>query len=140
MSFLTPQHKRWAANRKTSDRKRFKINHEVEYYLDLIEKQEGKCAFSDVPLHFDAQFGTAVKNGKGCHPLYASLDHTSPGSDSRGYGIVCYALNDVKGHLPHDCFVDLKVSGSWKRLMAEWRKQAALDPHDRRAFYSLLKQ
>jgi hypothetical protein len=76
----------------------------------------------------------------GCHPLYAALDHCAPGSDHEGHQIVSYALNDLKGHLPLDCFLALARTAAWQRLMGAWRQQAEDDPEDRRGFYAILRQ
>jgi len=84
--------------------------------------------------------GTPIAGKLGCHPLYAALDHTAPGSDHEGHRIVSYALNDLKGHLPHDCFVALAQTKAWSRLMELWRAQAAEDADDREGFYALLRQ
>src|SRR5205823_1505688 len=110
------------------------------YYLDLIARQGGRCAFSRVLLRFDAVSGTSIAGGLGCHPLYAALDHTAPGSDHEGHQIVSYALNDLKGHLPYDCFHALAQSPAWQRLMHAWRVQEAEDTEDREGFYALLRQ
>lgn len=129
----TKDQERWAINSK----KRY--GRTPDYYLELIRVQEGRCAFSGVTLFFDSTNGTPIKGGHGCHPIYAALDHTSPGTDERGHGIVSYALNDIKGHLPHDCFVALAETAAWQRLMTAWQLQARLDASDRKAFYALLK-
>jgi len=47
---------------------------------------------------------------------------------------VSYDLNDLKGHLPLDCFLELKAVGAWQHLMDKWREQARLNPDDRDAF------
>lgn len=130
---INSHHKRWASNAKQ------RYGRAREYYLELVRVQEGRCAFSDVPLLFDAADGTPVKGGHGCHPLYAALDHRAPGSDEQGHHVVCYALNDLKGHLPHDCFIALVETAAWQRLMAAWRHQASLDSSNRKSFYALVR-
>lgn len=129
----TDDHKRWAANCK----KRY--GRTTDHYLQLVRVQEGRCAFSGVPLFFDSLNGTPVAGGQGCHPLYVALDHTAPGCDTQGHRIVCFALNDLKGHLPHDCFIALAETAAWQCLMLAWQHQASLDPADRKAFYALLR-
>lgn len=128
---ITPDQNRWCikAQRKYGGTR--------DYYRSLIISQNGKCEFSGVLLRFDAESGTAVKDGRGCHALYAALDHTKPGSDAEGHSIVCYALNDIKGHLPHQCFVALRKTDAWENFMQKWREQAARDENDSRAFYDL---
>ena len=128
---LTAHHCRWAAN------SRQRYGRTQHYYLDLIAAQKGLCAFSGVPLLFDARYGTAVRGGAGCHALYAALDHTAAGCDDLGHCIVSYALNDIKGHLPHDCFVALRETAAWQQFMAAWRFQAQHDASDSAAFYVL---
>jgi hypothetical protein len=129
---ITEEHKRWARNRRKQ------YGHPVQYYLELIQEQEGKCAFSKVSLLFDSSYGTSIKGGKGCHPLYAALDHTSPGSDKYGHKIVCYALNDLKGHLPQRCFAALEATEAWIELMKKWKETAEGHKDDREAFKKLL--
>ncbi len=131
---FTPDHLRWAKNRQ-----RF-YGRSRDYYLDMITAQNGCCAFSGVALRFDAVSGTSIARGIGCHPLYAAFDHRSPGSDAGGHHIVSYALNDLKGHLPLDCFLELSQTRAWQRLMEEWRQQAAADPNDREGFRAILCQ
>jgi hypothetical protein len=41
---------------------------------------------------FEKEHGTPKVNTTGCHPLYAGVDHISPGNQG-------YDLNDLKGHL-----------------------------------------
>jgi hypothetical protein len=105
----------------------------------LLDKQEGRCALSNVELIFDSALGTPEKGGKGCHPLYPAVDHIDPGNPKGGHQIVCYALNDLKGHLPLDCFKALIETPAWLTLMEKWRQQSAKDRSDRDAFYRLLR-
>jgi hypothetical protein len=48
-------------------------------------------------------------------------------------------LNDLKGHLPPDCFQALSETSAWKSLMERWRVQALKDNFDREAFKRLLR-
>lgn len=105
----------------------------------LIANQNGLCALSGVPLRFDVIDRTPIKGGKGCHPLAPAVDHVDPGNEAGERQIICYALNDVKGHLPLECFKALIETTAWKALMAEWRDQAKLDPSNREAFRQLLR-
>jgi hypothetical protein len=125
---LTADHRRWAKNAQR------KYKRTIKYWLDFIDQQRGRCAFSRARLRFDRASGTPQTGGLGAHPLYATVDHTTPGSDDLGHEIVSYDLNDLKGHLPTDCFRDLQATPSWRRLMDEWRIQANTDPDDRAAF------
>ncbi len=125
---LRGDHRRWAKSARR------KYRRSLRYWLDLIAKQRGLCAFSGVPLRFDSQSGTPKKGGPGVHPIYAAVDHCSPGCDDGGHEIVSYDLNDLKGHLPLDCFLELKAAGAWQHLMDKWREQARLNPDDRDAF------
>lgn len=122
------EHRRWARNAQR------KYGGTMRYWLELISKQRGCCAFSGVRLRFDPASGTPKAGGPGAHPLYAAVDHTAPGSDELGHEIVSYDLNDLKGHLPPDCFAELRAARPWKRLMRAWRDQATNDPNDRAAF------
>ncbi len=130
---FTADHHRWAESAQG------KYGYNSAYWLRLIAQQEGRCAFSGVMLRFDTVSGTAQKEGPGVHPIYATVDHRSPGSDKHGHQIVCYDLNDLKGHLPLDCFEELCACPSWKKLMERWRKQAENDPHDRDAFKKIIR-
>ena len=105
----------------------------------LLTRQEGRCALSGVEMIFDNAEGTPVSGGKGCHPLYPAVDHMDPGNPKGGHQIVCYALNDLKGHLPPDCFKALSETTAWQSLMEQWRRQAQKDKTDREAFMRLLR-
>jgi len=94
---------------------------------------------SDVEMIFDNIEGAPVKGGRGCHPLYPAVDHIDPGNPEGGHQIVCYALNDLKGHLPCECFEALSGTSAWLALMEQWRKQAHKDKTDREAFMQLLR-
>ena len=130
----TAEQRRWAGARQ-----RYHGGRSADY-LALIAAQDGKCAFSGVPLIFDRAHGGGCTPGcAGAHPIYAALDHCSPGSRSHGYQVVSYALNDLKGHLPLDCFRELTQTPSWQRLMSAWSRQQRLDVSDRQAFRELLR-
>ena len=87
---------------------------------------------------FDRFAGTPQKGGLGVHPLYPAVDHIECGTVKRGYQIVCYSLNDVKGHMPFDCFEALTNTGPWKELMQRWKSLAENDPNNREAFRKLI--
>ncbi len=72
------------------------------------------------------------------HPLYPAVDHIQCGTKERGHQIVCYALNDVKDHVPFDCFEALKRTEPWKELMRQWSSLAENDPHHREGFKRLI--
>ena len=101
--------------------------------------QKGLCALSQVPLIFDVSERTPEKGGRGCHPLSPAVDHIDPGNPSGGFQIICYALNDLKGHLPVECFDLLRLSEPWKKLMHMWKEQAEKAPNDRAALMRLLR-
>jgi len=105
---------------------------------DRIKESKGKCAFSGAQMTFKAEDGTP-RAGKPCHPLYASVDHTSPRNSAYGYQLVCYALNDLKGSLPNKLFSELKNTPAWNHLMQQWKSQAENNSNDREAFKTLLK-
>lgn len=106
---------------------------------ELLISQEGRCALSGVEMIFDTNEGTPVKGGRGCHPLYPAVDHVDPGNPVGGHQIVCYALNDLKGHIPTDCFEALSATPAWQALMLMWRDQSRKDNADREAFKRLLR-
>jgi hypothetical protein len=105
----------------------------------LIIKQRGRCALSGALMIFDKACGNPNINKKGCHPLYAAVDHVSPGNTKHGHQLVCYDLNDLKGHLPQKVFTELQKTSAWKDLMQQWRSQSENDPTDIAAFKALLK-
>ena len=128
---LTDAHRRWLEKRRqgaSSGRLR-----------TLLVEQQGRCALSGARMIFDVGLGTPVKGDAGCHPLYPAVDHIDPGNADGGYQIVCYALNDLKGHLPVDCFRALSQTEAWQRLMEAWRQLASAAPSDRVALYRLLR-
>ena len=109
-----------------------------------LKEQDGRCAWSKVQLRFPAEDGWAKQKtkdseAKSCHPLYATVDHSEPNSLKHGFEIVCYHLNDIKGQLPHDCFVELKKSPSWGERMTKWKEYAERYPDDEGALRSVLK-
>ena len=106
---------------------------------ELLIKQRGRCALSGVLMDFSLPARTPEPGGRGCHPLSPAVDHVDPGNPDGEVQLVCYALNDVKGHLPLECFKALQKTAPWKALMDTWKKQARLDPADRDAFGRILR-
>jgi hypothetical protein len=104
----------------------------------LLIKQRGRCALSHVPLDFDKKLRTPQAGGLGCHPLSPAVDHIQCGTPKGERQIVCYALNDVKGHLPLACFKALKRTKAWKQFMGEWKLQAKKDRNNREAFTEIV--
>jgi hypothetical protein len=104
----------------------------------LILKQRGRCALSGALMVFDKALGNPNTNKRGCHPLYAAIDHVYLGREN-GHQLVCYDLNDLKGHLPCKVFIELQKTTTWKKLMQQWRSQSEEDPMDISAFKALLK-
>ena len=88
---------------------------------------------------FELEARTPVSGGAGCHPLSPAVDHIDPGNQNGGFQIVCYALNDVKGHLPAKCFKALQNTDEWKEFMNQWKELATKDPGNRVAFQKLIK-
>lgn len=128
---ITEHHKHWA---KAVQRKWGRRTRE---WLDLIRRQQGRCALSGAPLLFDVLHGTAIAGGPGAHPLYAVVAHVSPGLDGHSLQMVSHDLNDLKGHLPVAIFAELRTCPSWRRLMQAWRAQAIRNPRGRRALRRL---
>ena len=128
---LTPEQKRWASKRRQ------RVSPSM--LKEILLAQRGRCGLSGVLMIFDVREGTPERDGQGCHPLYPAVDHIDPGNRSGGFQIVCYALNDLKGHLPLDCFNALVETDAWKRLMKRWAEQAALNSNDRASFKRLLR-
>ncbi|MBX9877604.1 MAG: hypothetical protein K2Y22_04025 [Candidatus Obscuribacterales bacterium] len=116
--------------------KRFPIAVIKDLRQQLI-KQHYRCALSKAPLIFDKRKGTPIKR-KGCHPLYAAIDHKVPGDTTRGFQVVCYDINDLKGHMPSDCFKALRRTKAWKQLMLNWKKQAEISISDITALKQLI--
>jgi hypothetical protein len=87
---------------------------------------------------FDKKYGTPKKGGEGCHPLYAAIDHIAPQRSDLGFQLVCYDLNDLKGHLSPELFDALKQTEEWKRLIIEWRRVADSKAPEVRAFKALI--
>jgi len=104
-----------------------------------LTQQKGLCAFSQAPLLFDLSERIPQSGGRGCHPLSPAVDHKDPGNPGGGIQIVCYALNDLKGHLPVECFDALQQTEAWKSLMLRWKEQAERDPQDRMILARLLR-
>lgn len=128
---LTEQQKKWAA--------RGRQGVSATSLRELLIRQDGRCALSGVKMIFDSKEGTPISGGRGCHPLYPAVDHIDPGNAVGGHQIVCYALNDLKGHLPPDCFKALSATKAWQKLMDKWRDQAQKDNADREEFRRLLR-
>ncbi|MFC1970058.1 hypothetical protein ACFLVV_02440 [Chloroflexota bacterium] len=128
---LTPDQKAWANKRRQG------LN--PSHLEKLIIKQRGRCALSGALMIFDKAHGNPNINRRGCHPLYAAVDHVSPSNEEYGHQIVCYDLNDLKGHLPNKVFMELQNTSAWKNLMQQWKSQAEKDRMDINAFKALLK-
>ena len=128
---LTPDQRHWARRRKQGL--------SPNELRSLVDKQRGLCALSKVLMTFDVRDRTPMADGQGCHSLSPAVDHIDPGNAQSERQIVCYALNDLKGHLPVACFRALTRTKAWKQLMEEWRKQARKDRADREAFRRLLR-
>jgi hypothetical protein len=105
---------------------------------ELIKKQKGRCALSGAEMIFAKEHGNPNINPKGCHPLYAAIDHVSPTNDRYGHQLVCYDLNDLKGSLPYKLFKKLQLTEPWRTLMSEWCSLAEADPMNIEAFKELL--
>jgi len=127
---LTDEQKRWASKKRQGV--------SAKKLRELLISQKGRCALSGVKMIFDSNEGTPISGGRGSHPLYPAVDHIDPGNSAGGYQIVCYALNDLKGHLPYDCFEALRSTDAWKKLMEAWAEQAKKSK-DREAFRRLLR-
>jgi len=128
---LSPAQKEWARRKKQGlSPSRLK---------ELIKQQKGRCALSGAPMIFEKAQGNPNTNRSGCHPLYAAVDHISPNSEVYGHQLVCYDLNDLKGHLPNKLFTELQDTPAWKQLMEQWRTQAEKDPENIAALKALLK-
>lgn len=128
---LTQDQEKWASKRRQGI--------VATVLRSTLIHQQGRCALSGVEMIFDSTEGTPVAGGRGCHPLYPAVDHIDPGNPGGGHQIVCYALNDLKGHLPTECFDALKAANAWHSLMDSWRMQASTNQHDRDAFMRLLR-
>lgn len=105
----------------------------------LVEKNRGCCGLSGAKMIFNKKQGTPQKEGNGCHPLYAAVDHISPGNPQAGFQLICYALNDLKGHLPLACFKALSKTKAWKELMRKWKQQAQKNTNSRGIFRNLIR-
>jgi len=105
----------------------------------LVKENRGCCGLSGVKMIFDKKQGTPESGGKGSHPLYATVDHVSPGNPKAGFQLICFALNDLKGHLPLACFKALSKTKAWQELMRKWKQQAQKNPNDRDTFGNLIR-
>lgn len=129
---MTKEQEQW------SRRARRKYGKDQRFWENLIREQDGKCNLTKVPLLFDVRLGTPKKGGLGCHPLYAAVDHVEPGSDDR-FQILCYDINDLKGHIPKPLFGALKNTKAWKRFVKDWQKLAK-EVADDKKFKQLIKK
>lgn len=128
---INNDHKRWI------DAAHKKYRHPKSFWEDLIKKQNGRCALTDAKLLFGAKNGTPKKGGPGSHPLYAAVDHVKPQSKEHGFQILCYDINDLKGHLPPILFNALIKTEEWKSFVKEW-KELAGSFADRQMFKELI--
>jgi hypothetical protein len=114
---LSQEQKTWAKRKRQGVKSK-----ELE---SILIRQKGRCKLSGVPMIFDLRLRTPSKGrGGGCHPLSPAVDHIDCGNVKGGFQIVCYALNDVKGHLPLQCYKALKRTQAWNDLMEDWRRRA----------------
>lgn len=129
---ITEDHKRWVK----SARRKYKQT--AQFWIDLIQKESGKCALTGAPLFFDAKNGTPQKGGPGCHPLYAAVDHINPNRTDHGFQILCYDINDLKAHLPLPLFNALTKTKEWKRFAKAWGELSKSSPNDIKALKKLI--
>lgn len=134
---LTKEQIKWAKN---ASRRYRKYGKGIEYWRNLIIKQNAKCNLSGVDLIFKKEDGTSKKGGEGCHPLYAAVDHVKPGDGETDFQIICYDLNDLKGHLPFNLFNALRKTKEWFNFINDWNKLADEKPLDREAFKRLIRK
>jgi hypothetical protein len=128
---LTPAQVEWASKRKHGlSPSRLK---------ELIKNQKGRCALSGAEMIFEKEHGNPNINIRGSHPLYAAIDHISPSNNTYGYQLVCYDLNDLKGHIPYKVFRELQLTDAWAYLMNEWRSLAEANPMNVEAFKNVLR-
>jgi hypothetical protein len=128
---LTPAQVQWASKRRHGL--------SPSKLKELIKNQKGRCAVSGAKMIFEKEHGNPNINTEGCHPLYAAIDHISPSDDSYGYQLVCYDLNDLKGHLPYKIFKELRLTAAWGQLMNQWCSLAETDRMNIEAFKKLLR-
>lgn len=129
---LTDAQRRWADKRRRQGAS-------TKEQAALLKAQQGRCKLSGVLLRLDPGDGAPQRGGLGCHPLYPAVDHKDPGNPHGGYQIICYALNDLKGHMPVECFEALCKTRAWKELMQRWRVQAEKNSNDREVFRLLIR-
>jgi len=129
-------HERWIRSHRRSCRK---YKQSAQFWRDLIQKQGGNCALTGAPLLFDAKSGTPKVAGQGCHPLYAAVDHINPKRKDNGFQILCYDINDLKGHLPPPLFNALTKTQEWKNFVQAWKEAADSSPNKRSVFKKLIK-
>lgn len=130
---LTDEHRAWVTR---ADKK----YHIGKIRLEsLIREQNGLCNLTKAPLRFDIESGTPIKGGKGCHPLYAALDHINPSQSDLGYQILCYDINDLKGHIPPFLFDSLKATNNWGVFKNSWKSAAESDPNNIEQLKQIIK-
>ncbi len=127
---ITTEHRAWIARAD----KKYRLG--KVHWENIIRGQNGRCKLTEAPLRFDVESGTPIKGGKGCHPLYAAVDHINPSQTDLGYQILCYDINDLKGHIPPFLFNALIATQNWNKFITTWRRAAELHPDNR----DLLKQ
>ena len=132
-------HKHWIDSACFKFRKLPTGEKKIAYLSRLIRENEGRCAWSRIPLFFEAKHRTATAKNGGCHPFSASLHHMKPYSDEEGHEIVCYVLNGIKGQLPSSCFRALRKTKAWKDLMARLYDQWQKNPHNTNAIHNIVR-
>jgi hypothetical protein len=107
---INNDHERWIKSAQQ------KYGYKKQFWVELIKKQEGRCKLTGAKLLFNKENGTPA-----CHPLYASVDHIEPGCDD-DFQILCYDINDLKGHLSLPLLAALVRTKEWKRFAVAWKK------------------
>jgi hypothetical protein len=76
----------------------FDLDIDWEYLFDIWVEQDGKCAYSGVPLSIEAN-----------HPFTISLDRkdSSVGYQKGNLQLLAWSVNKMKQDLPEDLFLDL---------------------------------
>jgi 5-methylcytosine-specific restriction endonuclease McrA len=109
----------------------------------LIVNQKGKCKLTNTKMLFNKTKHGTAEPGKGVHPLYAAIDHIHPKDkgkrkpEMKDIQLLCYAINDMKGHIPPRLF-DLITGDNteWKQFKRKWNR---IRPRNAKSYYRLIR-
>jgi hypothetical protein len=114
---MTEEQQMWI-ERALSNQNIWGVRKARQYLKELVEKSEGRCRWTGLPLKFDRVSGTGRRD-----PLAAVIEHRQPGDNCEGHDIVCSYINQMKGCLPWKVWWALAGTTEFQEWMSGLRAE-----------------